>query len=293
MAAPSSIRIATRGSALARWQADRVAQRLRETAGIHCEFVVLSTTGDDRRDVPIHELGGTGVFVREVQHAVLDGRADIAVHSAKDLPSTTAEGLRLACVPERADVRDALVGASLGSLDTSSVVATGSVRRRAQLAAAVPGLQFAELRGNIDTRLARAADHTAVVVAVAALDRLGLSHVITDHLDTEVMIPQVAQGALAIECRSDDDDTAAVLLGIDDTEHHRAVQAERSFLAGIGGGCDAPVGALATSQPDGTLRLDAFVADRAGRLHRTTVHGTDSESVGAAAAGNLASEWQR
>src|SRR5262249_29951307 len=133
-----------------------------------------STTGDRRRDVPIHAMGGTGVFVREVQTAVLDGRADLAVHSAKDLPAETPAGLVIAAVPGRADPRDALVGASLAELRAGSVVATGSVRRRVQLAAAVPGLQFAELRGNIETRLAKTPDFDAIVVAFAALERLDL-----------------------------------------------------------------------------------------------------------------------
>jgi hydroxymethylbilane synthase len=293
MGTTTPVRIATRGSALARWQAERVAARLHATGGVTCELVVVTTTGDARRDVPIHELGGTGVFVREVQQAVLEGRADLAVHSAKDLPSTTADGLLLACVPERADVRDALVGARLDTLRADDTVATGSVRRRAQLAAAVPGLRFAELRGNIDTRLAKAGDHTAIVVAVAALERLGLAESITDRLPVEVMLPQVGQGALAIECRADDRATQELLAALDDGAAHRAVHAERAFLAGIGGGCDAPVGALASSHDDGTLVLDALVADRSGRLHRTNVTGDDPDDVGARAASALAPEWQR
>ena len=165
------LRVATRGSALARWQAERVVTLL----GGDAELVIITTTGDTRNDTPIHSMGGTGVFVKEVQQAVLDGRADIAVHSAKDLPASAApEGLVFAAVPERADPRDALVGSTLDALPAGALIGTGSVRRRAQLAALRPDLTFAELRGNIPTRLEKAAGFDAIVVAVAALDRLGL-----------------------------------------------------------------------------------------------------------------------
>lgn len=157
------LRVATRGSALARWQAERVIELLGESA----ELVIVSTTGDERADTPIHQMGGTGVFVKEVQQAVLDGRADIAVHSAKDLPSEATPGLVIGAVPERGDPRDALVGSRLEDLRAGAVVATGSVRRRAQLAAARPDLGFAELRGNMETRLRKAADFDAIVVAAA------------------------------------------------------------------------------------------------------------------------------
>ncbi len=164
------LRVATRGSVLARWQAERVLGRL----GGDGELVIVTTTGDREADTPIHQLGGRGAFTKEIQDAVLDGRADIAVHSAKDLPSSTPSGLVLASVPERADARDALVGGALDDLPTGARVATGSVRRRAQLAYARPDLTFAGLRGNVPTRLARLAEHDAVVIALAALERLDL-----------------------------------------------------------------------------------------------------------------------
>ncbi len=167
------LRAATRGSALARWQTDAVAALLRAVdPTVEVEVVVVETQGDRRLDVPIWELGGKGVFAKEVQAAVLDGRADLAVHSAKDLPSGTVPGLALACVPERADPRDALVGSTLADLPEGAEVATGSLRRQAQLAAVRPDLRFVGLRGNMETRLAKAADHDAVVVAAAAFDRL-------------------------------------------------------------------------------------------------------------------------
>ncbi len=210
---PRPLRVATRGSELARWQARRVAALL----GPETELVVVSTAGDQRVDVPIHAVGGTGIFVKEVQQAVLDGRADVAVHSAKDLPaSDNPDGLVLAAVPERADPRDVLVGSTLEALPAGARVATGSVRRRAQLAALRPDLTFAELRGNIATRLDRATDFDAIVMAAAALERLGLDDRIDEYLEPSVVLPQVGQGALAVECRIDDDDTLARVAAIDD-----------------------------------------------------------------------------
>src|SRR5438128_8298126 len=197
----AGLRIATRGSRLALWQAERVAGLL----GGDAELVVVSTTGDQRPDVPIWTIGGTGVFVKEVQQAVLDGRAALAVHSAKDPPSETAAGLRLAAVPERADPRDALVGRRLDEIRPGGSIGTGSVRRRAQLAAARPDLTFASLRGNIETRVRKAAGFAAVVVAVAALKRLGYAEGVIDVLSPLVVLPQVGQGAIAVECRVDDD----------------------------------------------------------------------------------------
>ena len=287
------VRVATRGSRLARWQAERVARLIGEAAGAaggatQVELVVVATEGDRRQDVEIHAMGGTGVFVKEVQQAVLEGRADVAVHSAKDLPSLTPHGLVIAAVPERADARDALVGAGLDDVPTGGRVGTGSVRRRAQLAAARPDLGFAPLRGNIETRLRKAAELDAVVVAVAALERLGLAGEISEILETSLMLPQVGQGALAVECRSDDEATLTLLRAIDDAGAHRAVDAERAFLAGIGGGCDLPVGALALCLEDGSVLLDALLATVDGRIVlRAREEGDDPAAIGAAAAARL------
>jgi hydroxymethylbilane synthase len=249
------LRLATRGSALARRQAERVAELL----GGDVELVVVKTGGDRRADTPIHEMGGTGVFVKEVQDAVLDGRADIAQHSAKDLPAATPPGLLLAAVPERADPRDALVGAPFATLRQGARIATGSVRRRAQLLAVRPDLTFAELRGNVDTRLAKASMHDAIVLAAAGLDRLGLADRISERLDTALMLPMVGQGAIAVECRLDDDPTIERLRAIDDPVAHRAVRAERSFLAALGGGCSLPCAAYATVDDEG-VSIDALLA---------------------------------
>ena len=273
-------RAATRGSALARWQTERVLARLDGPA----ELVVVTTTGDRRADEPIHALGGQGVFVKEVQEAVLRGRADLAVHSAKDLPSTTPPGLLLACVPERADPRDALVGTAFDELPTGARVATGSVRRRAQLAHARPDLTFAELRGNVPTRVARAAEHDAAVVALAALERLDLVDEHVHPLEPSLLLPQVAQGALAVECRADDDVTIAALRAIEDPIARRAVDAERAFLAALGGGCDRPVAALATVDAE-RIRITALIASLDGRvLLRTETRGDDPDATGRAVA---------
>jgi hydroxymethylbilane synthase len=281
------LRVATRGSALARWQAERVVELL----GVDAEYVIVSTKGDERRDVPIHAMGGTGVFVKEVEQTVLDGDADMAVHSAKDLPSGTAPGLVLAAFPERADARDALVGSALDDLPTGGRVGTGSVRRRAQLAALRPDLGFAELRGNIPTRLEKAAGFDAVVLAAAALDRLGLGDRIAERLDPSVLLPQVAQGALAVECRVDDDQTRDVLAQIDDARVRAAVTAERAYLAALGGGCNLPCGALAEAGPGGRVSLEALLASLDGRITlRVRVDGDDPEAVGFEAARRLVDE---
>lgn len=280
-----SLRIATRTSRLARWQAERIGALLR--TGV--EYLPVTTTGDVRGDVDLHAIGGTGVFVKEVQQAVLDGRADLAVHSAKDLPSTTPAGLVLAAVPERADPRDALVGAALEAIPTGGRVGTGSVRRRAQLSHARPDLLFGSLRGNIETRLRKQHDEgfDAVVVAFAALQRLGLEGHVADVLDPQVVLPQVAQGALAVECRTDDHVVRERLAAVDDPGAHRAVRAERAYLAELGGGCDLPCGAYARAA-DGGLVLDAILASLDGHiLLRTRVVGEEPDDVGRTAARDL------
>jgi hydroxymethylbilane synthase len=280
---PARLRVATRGSELARAQTDTVIARL----GVEAEVVVVSTTGDRRADVPIHTLGGTGVFVKEVQEAVLAGDADIAVHSAKDLPSLTAPGLVLAAVPERGDPRDALVGATLDALPVGGRVGTGAVRRRAQLAYARPDLTFGELRGNIGTRLAKAADFHAVVVAAVALERLGLAARIAERLDPTVILPQVGQGAIAVECRDDDDRVRALLADADDRAAHTAVTAERAFLAQLGGGCNLPCGALAHATATG-VEIEVLLASLDGHtVLRARASGSDPEAVGVDAARRL------
>ena len=265
------LRLATRRSPLALWQAEHVGALLKAAhPGLHVELVTVSTEGDRRQDVALSEIGGKGVFATEVQAAVIDGRADAAVHSAKDLPAVTGEGLQLAAVPERGDPRDALVGSTLADLAPGAVVATGSARRRAQLAALRPDLRFAELRGNMATRLARAGEFDAIVVASVAFERLGLAEHLSDVLDERTMIPQVAQAALAVECRLGDSGTAALLASIEHAPSRLRVNAERAFLAELGGDCTLPAGAHAAFEDgdvDGVLVLRGMLAtDVGGRM---------------------------
>ena len=279
------MRLATRGSPLARWQTDHVAALLRAARpDLVVEPVVVSTLGDRRQDQDIWQLGGAGVFVKEVQAAVLDGRADAAVHSAKDLPSNPAlatPGLVLAAVPERGDPRDALVGRPLADLPPGARVATGSTRRRAQLADLRPDLTFTGLRGSIATRLAAVAEGgvAAVVVAAAALERLGRLDEAAEVLRPEVVVPQIGQGALAVECREDDDGLRALLAAVEHGPSRRAVDAERGFLASLGGGCELPAAAHAVVDRDGSARLTALLATLDGRLvlRTTTTFGPGAD----------------
>lgn len=250
-AARGVLRIATRGSAQAQAQAGAVAEALaRRHPGLLVELVLVETLGDKRADVPLHTMGGQGVFVKEVQRAVLHGDADVAVHSAKDLPSSAAvaalegaEQLHIAAFCKRRDPRDALVGASLADLRPGATVATGSVRRSAQLAYVRPDLHFTELRGNIHTRLGKVPPDGALVMAVAALQILDLTDRIAEYLPVDPFVPSPGQGCVAVECRVDDEWVTAVLAGIDDAPSRAAVEAERAFLAELGTGCSLPVGA--------------------------------------------------
>ena len=274
-----SLRAATRGSALALWQTRHVASLL-----VHdVDEVVVSTIGDRNLDVPIHTMGGKGVFVKEVQAALLDGRADIAVHSGKDLPAVTPPELTLVAVPARADARDALVGSTWDTLPAGARVATGSVRRRAQLAWHRPDLVFSELRGSIQTRLEKltSGGFDAIVMAAAALDRLELSlDVAVDRLDPSVMVPQVAQGALAIECRADDTETIEALRGIQDPATRRVFDAERAFLDELGGDCDLPAGAHAVLVGD-TIEIVGMLSSLDGRVMiRERRTGDDPDALG-------------
>jgi hydroxymethylbilane synthase len=248
---------------------------LLDRSGVGTSLVVIETTGDRELEVPLDRLGGRGIFVKEVQAAVLGNEADLAVHSAKDLPAApelAAPGLVLAAFPERADPRDVLVGARIDSLPVGSLIATGSARRRAQLADLRPDLNFAGLRGNLATRLSKVgvSGVTAVVAAKAALDRLewaapaGLE---SEVLDVGTMVPQVGQGALAVECREDDQPTRNALAAIDDAAVRRLVGAERAFLAELGGGCTLPVGAYATYSEDtatDSITLSGMIASGDG-----------------------------
>jgi hydroxymethylbilane synthase len=249
----SLLRIATRSSAQARAQSEFVGQLLTQALpSTTIEYVYVDTQGDLNATTPLHQMGGQGVFVKEVQRAVLDGRADIAIHSAKDLPSQTAEGLVIGAIGQRRSPNDALVGKSLDQLAHGATIATGSVRRRAQLHIMRPDLSFVDLRGNIQTRLSKIPEGGAIVMAVAALEILGLTDQIAEVLDVSVAVPMVGQGCVAVECRDNDTATQELLASIDHSESRRAVEAERAFLAELGAGCSLPVCAPLSS--DGVFR---------------------------------------
>lgn len=241
------IRVATRGSDQALAQATTIADALL-ASGVACDLVIVDTLGDRTQlaQVPLHTIGGQGVFTKEIQAAVLDGRADVAVHSAKDLPTATPDGLVIGAFAVRRDPRDALIGRSLDALANGATVASGSVRRRSQLRLVRPDLHFVELRGNIPTRLERIPDDGAIVVAVAALEILGRTDEIAEMLDPTVFVPAVGQGCVAVECRSDDVATIAALAAIDDADARSAVMVERAYLGQLGSGCSSPVAAYAT-----------------------------------------------
>lgn len=253
------IRIATRGSDQARTQARSVADQL-EGAGHDCELVIITTHGDRTQDanVPLHTIGGQGVFVKEVQLAVLDGRADIAVHSAKDLPTSPTEGLVIGAFTKRRSPADALVGRPLVDLPSGAIVATGAVRRRAQLHRARPDLEFVELRGNIAGRLEKVPDGGSIVMAVAALEILQMTDLIAEVLDPAEFVPAVGQGCVAVECGERNDRLLDALSNIDHDRTRHDVTVERAFLAELGSGCSLPIGA----HVDGH-RLYTFLSDDA------------------------------
>lgn len=262
----------TRGSALALWQAEMVATRLRAAeTGSEVEIVVIRTTGDARQDVALREMAGKGIFVREIEAALLRGEVDLAVHSAKDLPSTDPEGLLLAAFCERADPRDAVVSrhGGLDALPDGALVATSAPRRIAQLKHYRSDLRFTEIRGNVDTRLAKLerGEADALVLACAGLDRLGRAEVISERLPLSVSLPQVGQACVAVQCRAEDTETIArVRAACDHVATRAAVAVEREFLALLGGGCTAPVAAHASFNEGehGTLMLTARVGTREG-----------------------------
>ena len=288
----SVLRLGTRRSPLALAQASYVAARL-DTHGVESRIVEVETSGDRRRDEALSSLGGQGIFAIEIQRALLDGEVDVAVHSAKDLPSTSPDGLVLACVPERRDAADVLVGRALAGLGPGATVATGSPRRRALLLERRPDLNVVELRGNMATRLARAGrDVDAVIAAAAALERLGESDLIAERLDPEWFVPQVGQGALALETREDDEATRASLSLIDDEYAHITIRAERSFLQTLEAGCTVPAGAHARHIA-GTISLSGVMLASDGSLSvRAVMSGDDPEALGASLATHLADDRQ-
>lgn len=275
------LRIATRDSALARWQAEHVARLLRQPT----ELVAITPLGDRDKSTPLSLIGGHGVFVKEVQAAVLDGRADIAVHSAKDVPSSPEllpDELTLGAVPMRADPRDVLVGRALHELDEGATVATGSPRRRVQLAALRPDLWFIDLRGNVPTRVRKVPPGGAVITAMAAMERLGSEDEVAEVFDVTTFVPQVGQGALAVECRFDDERSLGALADIEHPPSRTAVDAERAWLGAMGGDCQAPVAAHATVAGR-QITLSAMIVG-GNKIWRRTQYGTDPRQLGSSLA---------
>jgi hydroxymethylbilane synthase len=251
--------IGSRGSQLALWQANWVRARL-EAVGESCRIEIIKTTGDKITDVPLAQVGGKGLFTKEIEEALAGRRIDLAVHSLKDLPTELPEGLAIAAIPEREDARDALVGRRLAELRPGARVGTSSLRRVAQLRAARPDVEVEPVRGNLDTRLRKLAEgqYEALVLAAAGLRRLGWQDRIAEYLEVDVMCPAAGQGALAIETRADGP-AREVCAKLDDTAARVAVEAERAVLAHLGGGCQVPIGVHGRVR-GGVLELVGVVA---------------------------------
>jgi hydroxymethylbilane synthase len=257
------LRIGTRGSLLAKWQAEFVRKQIFQTSGIEGEIIIIKTTGDKMQQSALSQIGGKGIFIKELEDALLDESIDIAVHSVKDIPTEVFPGMSFPAICRREDVRDCLVsgnGATLASLRRGARVGTGSLRRQAQLRHARPDLDVRDLRGNVDTRLRKveSGEYDAVMLAKAGLDRLGWTHRISETLSPDVCMPAVGQGALGIECRASDAETSAALDKLNDAETRSAIVAERSLLSVLQGGCQVPLGAWARFEGN-ELVLDACV----------------------------------
>jgi hydroxymethylbilane synthase len=288
MAPGSTLILGTRGSALARWQTGWVLARLREHwPELASQVRLFTTTGDRLLNQPLPEIGGKGVFTEELEQALLSGEIDLAVHSLKDLPVAVTPGLALGAICQRADARDVLIspaGTGLLALPRGARVGTSSLRRSAQIRCARPDLDLQPLRGNVDTRLRKVEQghYDAIVLAAAGVVRLGLEAAITEFLSFDVMLPAPGQGALAVQCRADDASTLALLRPLEHAPTRAAVQAERAFLAALGGGCAAPVAAYAVATADGTLSLTGLVAAADGsRAVRVSGVGDQPQALGA------------
>lgn len=292
-----ALRIGTRGSALALWQANHFRDALQSSCGIAAEIVVIKTSGDQFASAPPDQIGVKGIFTKELEDALLDGRADLAVHSMKDVPTELSDVCRVAIVFKREDPRDALVshrGESLAKLPRGARIGTSSLRRASQLRQFRRDFQIAELRGNVDTRLRKLAsgEYDAIVLAKAGIDRLGLSSQITEVISPEIVVPAVGQGALGVEFFAPREDEFSFLEKLVDKDTMRAVRAERTLLAELQGGCRLPLGAWARLENDAMI-LDACVLSSDGaeslrrRGEKKCVSASEAESLGRAVAEEL------
>jgi hydroxymethylbilane synthase len=290
---------ATRPSALARWQTRWVITALQQRHPVlACEEKVITTRGDKILDTPLPEIGGKGVFTQELEMELLSEAVHCAVHSLKDLPVAEADGLAIGCIPARAEVRDALIsrdGFTLATLPHGAVVGTSSLRRAAQLLAVRPDLRTQSLRGNVDTRLRKAMEgqYDAIILAGAGLTRLGLEEHVTEWLPLDVMLPAPGQGALAVQCRSNDGTTLELLAALEDPATRRAVSAERAFLSGLGGGCAVPVAAYGEVTGDRApeIQLTGLVISEDGRRAiKVNGRGADALGLGSELAGQAISQ---
>ncbi len=283
-----NIKIGTRGSQLALWQANKVASLIEERyPGTTVELIKIKTTGDKILDSPLAKIGDKGLFVKEIETALLKGEVDMAVHSAKDMPTEIPAGLTLAAYLKRDDPSDALIsadGRTLDKLREGAVIGTSSLRRRAQLLAYRPDLEFIDLRGNVETRLRKLKEENldAILLSGAGLTRLGMGDKITERIPTSIVVPAVGQGLIVIETREDDGKILDFVAFMNDRDTAVCVMAERAFSDSIGGGCQVPMGALAVLEGE-TIRLKAVVASLDGdTLLRTEIDGpvVDGEALG-------------
>jgi len=295
-----ALTLGTRGSVLARWQTEWTSAALtRAWPDLRVTLRPFTTSGDRQLDKPLPAIGGKGVFTEDLENALRAGEIDLAVHSLKDLPVAAAPGLALGAIGPRADARDVLIarrGGSLASLPPGARVGTSSLRRGAQLLAARPDLALLPLRGNVDSRLRKAlsGDYDAIVLAAAGLLRLGLQEAVSEYLSFETMLPAPGQGAIAVQCRADDAELLAWLRPLDDAPTRAAVTAERAFLAGLGGGCAAPIAAYAVPDADGALALTGLVATVDGRrVIRVAGADSDPDALGAALAAQALAQGAR
>ena len=267
-----SLVIATRGSQLALWQAEHVKSRLLALdPELSIDLSIIKTRGDIIQDVPLAKVGGKGLFVKEIEEALLENRADLAVHSIKDVPMELPEGLILGCIPKREAPTDCMLSchyADLAALPQGACVGTSSLRRQAQLLALRPDLRIESLRGNVDTRLRKLHDgvYDAIILASAGMNRLGLSAPFMHALDPQTFLPAVGQGAIGIECREDDYELFTLLAELEDTPTRVCVEAERGFLAGLEGGCQVPIAGHARLESDESFVLEGLVAEVDGSL---------------------------